>query len=268
MWRAPVLASTSIAIASLLVGTLFACCISSPFEQQIRWAKVIFAGTLRSAQPVRLPGTIVTRYRFEDVRYVKGQGPPDSLVLVQVGGSDGMMEVISSIGVSFQVGTRYVVFADRGYGPLPSQYSPMSCGTGHPFAIRADSGSTIPVVHAGERAPIVAIDDLHVVVLNTTPWRPEMGGWLIRTGGQALAPSPPPRLPLDDLIRAFDFDYDARFRRYSETMRGAKNAGKLLRFVNLFPNQDPGTRVTEEEFLRVLSGIVARASIPSDDQTN
>jgi len=67
--------------------SLLSLCAGLSFEQQIQNAELIFAGTLRSAEAVRHSHTIVTRYRFDHVRYVKGRASVDSLVLIQDGGT-------------------------------------------------------------------------------------------------------------------------------------------------------------------------------------
>jgi hypothetical protein len=257
------LAGALVAIASLLVETLAACCMSTTFEDQVGRAKLIFVGTVTSATPARIPSRgVITRYRFDDVRYLKGNGPADSLVLAQDGGCfDGMCMVVS-VGISFNVGTRYVVFADSGYWGRPTEYSSMVCGTGHPFAIRVQPGFPEPVVCAGGVSAIVAFDGRHMVVLSSEPWRKEMGAWQVGSDGQPVAPGPPPRLSLDGLIRLSDLEWETRLRGYASDPEQVEKAGKLVRYVSIYPNQDPGVRVTEEEFLQALSGVVARVCGP------
>lgn len=134
MRRRAFLIATIVAWFTFLVPSAMGMsCMGSSFEEQVAQAQAIFVGTVTSVEAVSLPNTIVTYYRFDTVRYLKGQGPPDSLLLVQHGGSDGRIRIHVSGEVSFRSGARYVVFATKGYGPVPNQYHAMACGTGHPF---------------------------------------------------------------------------------------------------------------------------------------
>lgn len=79
--------------------------------------------------------------------------------------------------------------------------------------------------------------------------------------GRPIAPTPPPRLPVEELIRRADIEFEARARGYA-TPEQAEAASKSMHLVTIFPHQDPGTRVREEEFLRTLDGLVAELCGP------
>ncbi len=258
--RRAILIGTIVAWGAFLSRSTMSMCMGSSFEQQIGWAQIIFVGTVTNVDVVSLPNTIVTRYRFDDVRYLKGQGPPDSLLLVQEGGCDGRYLITVDEGVSFRSGGRYVVLATKGYPPSSGDYQAMPCGNGHPFGIWPDSGSASPVVHLGLGNSLVAFDGNHLVALWNDPWRPEYGVWAIDEYGRSSPPSPPPRQPLPDLIRAADAEFEFRARGSSLTPEQIRAASRRVRTVILFPHQDPGTRVSEEEFVRTLSTVIDSVS--------
>ena len=138
--------TASILGSAFLASHVLGSCIWTPFEDQVRRAEIIFAGTVTNVECEKIPTTIITRYRFGGVRYAKGSGPADSLVLVHEGGTVGNMSMTTSVSVSFRNGARYIVFAIKGYGALPDHYRAMACGTGHPLEISPDSGATRAVV--------------------------------------------------------------------------------------------------------------------------
>jgi len=256
------LALATLLIACLAVGRLYALCAGTTFEWQIQHTKLIFAGTVTKAEAVEVPGSIVTRYRFDEVRYVKGSGPADSMILVEDGGCHGRDCVYFSEGVSFQVGTRYVVFADSGSWSRTRDYGSMLCGTGHPFTIRADSGSTTPVVHFSGRAPLAGFDDRHMVIVGTWPWEPSRGGAWSVGPGRMVEPSRPPSRPLGDVIRDADTELESKIKNLPSPK--AEEIRNQMQLIHLYPHQDPGSRVTEGDFLDTLSRIVSRASSESD----
>jgi hypothetical protein len=223
-------------------------CAGATFEQQIAWAQIIFVGTVTDVEIVALPTTNVTRYRFEQIRYIKGRGSVDSLILFQDGGGG----IFFDEAVSFRKGDRYVVFATKRVSPMPDSYTSLLCGTGHPFGIWPDLVGAPPVVHLGSSEPLVAFDGLHLVALLEYEWRPEMGVW--RNGAP---PKPPPRLPLDDLIRMADDQLQEDLRGYYSPDQ-IRTMMRHVRPVHLFRHQDPGPRVSEEEFVRLLAAIVSR----------
>ena len=253
--RRAFLIGTIVAWGAFLARSVTALCTATSFEDHVSRAQIIFVGNVANVDVVSLPNTIVTRYRFDAVRYLKGQGPADSLLLVQEGGSDGRYRIITEHEISFRMGARYVVFATKGYGPTPDQYGAMPCGTG-PLGIWPDSGSAKPVVHLGSSYSLVAFDGTHLVILLDHPWRPEYDIWARDKFGRPSPPTLPPRQPLPDLIRAADAEFEHRSGDLSLTPEQIQVASRRVRTVNLFPHQDPGMRVSEEDFLRTLSTVI------------
>jgi hypothetical protein len=265
MSRSLLIITTSVVGTALSLQSLFASCLPSSFQDQIRSARIIFVGTVSRVQPVRLPNTVVTRYRFDRVRYLKGEGPVDSLILVQRGGRYGDLWISASDEASYRDSVRYVVFATTGDAPLAGEYTTVGCGI-HPFGIWTDSESARSVVHTNSGAVIIAADTEHLVTMDRAPWRPDEGTWTADERGRLQPPTPPAPRPLPDLVAAADSAYYVRARAHLRMLTDRDEAAATerrihdLRVIRLFPHQDPGPRVSEEEFLRTLAGIVARAS--------
>jgi hypothetical protein len=235
-------------IPSSIAAAIIALVIASPvsadkalmsFEELIATSDLIFVGTLSEAHPFLTKESIVTRYRFTDVRPIKGQESPDSLILYQAGGSIGGTTVSSAEDVQFVTGERYVVFAYSGGSTEHAPGSAMWVRSARP-----DSGSSPPVFHWGRDATVVAFDERHLVLLLTSPWRPDLG------------PEPPPRLPLKELLRESDSRFEASLKQYSH--KDAERLRRQLRSIYLYPHQDPGDRVSEDQFLAVFRRFVDR----------
>jgi hypothetical protein len=220
-------------------------CGQTTLERDIRNAEIIFAGTVRSV--VVTPWT--TRYTFEDVRYAKGAGQADSIVLSQMGGS----QVAVSIGVSFQHGIRYIVLAGRG---VDGQFAAIACGAGHPFVVRKDSGTGIPFVADHRGRMFLAFDSLRVVALYSEPWNINQGFRSSRPG----PPTPPSIRPLTEVLNDLDSlgSFTCEPRPYFKSRPRVPGEGP--RAAYLFPHQDTGDRVTEDQMLRVLAAVDVRVS--------
>ena len=234
-------------------------CIYTPFEQQVEWAKLIFVGTAVNDTSVWVPCpggtdtcTIVTKYRFDQVTYLRGQGPADSLVLVQMGGTVGNDMIMVSGEVEFELGSRYVVLARRSERVFDS-YSASPCGLG-PFGIWPDSSSAGAVVHLG-RNPLVAFDGTHLVGLHSQQWTPDLGVW---ETDASRTRRPPSRRSLSELIQATDADLRSKMESEGKPQEHIEQALARVRTISLFPHQDPGDRVSEEEFLNSLASVIKR----------
>lgn len=244
----------------LFVAQALGLCVSSTFERQVDEAKVIFVGTIRDERAIRTPETIYTRYRFDDVRYLKGAGPTDGLVLVELGGRIGTTEIGSEHQQRFRPKTRYAVLAGTSWASLPGSLSTMPCGVG-PFGILPDSGSEIPTVHLSSGPAVAMFDRRHLVLVSKIPWS---GGTAIAIDddGTVHRNEPPPKRSLSEEIRA---SYSLESRIYVEDLRETPTSRYRLRTITLYPHQDPGTRIGEQELIAVLSEIIAeRARLRGD----
>ena len=220
---------------------LSASCIMTSVEEQISGAPLIFVGTLADQRAIRTAQSMMTRYRFENVGYIKGQGSPDSLILYQDGGRIGNIKVDFAERIVFRVGVRYIVLADSEYS---GERRPQYCGIG-PFAVQSDSaGHSVIIDESG--AVIAVFDGQHVVAVSPKTWNPSFGE------------TQPPRLPLREVIKRMDAEYEASLPQYSPEY--AEKAKQHLRGLYLYPHQDPGDRVTEKQFLEVLGKVVRRVS--------
>lgn len=248
----------------LSVGACTALCSSSTLDEGIHAADIIFAGTVRRCESFRDGGTIRTRYYFGSVRYVKGARPDSTLTLTQDGGSLGSMVIEVEEEVHFVVGMRYVVLSREWEGRL----SAMSCVPWNPLVIWADSGSSDPIVHAGSLS-VVYFQGNHLVFLNSRPWQPSPGITRYNIQGEVIPQSPPERLPLADEVRQAEDQLPPSDQRWIPGIGWSRN---LVRGSVLWPHQDPGTRVSEDEFLERLAEIVASqarlGAEPPDTTTN
>jgi hypothetical protein len=240
-------------------------CGWSSLETQIGQARIIFAGTARSASLTRAWGIESTRFRFEDIRYAKGSGPPDSVILVQLGGGGTIVEH----QLSFRIGTRYLVLAAGGWDEHQGILSAMACGEGHPFGIWPDSGGILPVVHAYGGYPLVAFDTHHAVALRTRPWSSDREPRRYDSKKGVIDPVPPARRPLSEIFADLDSIGEFEGEPRPSQRRRPRSIGDRLRWAWLYPHQDPGGRVSEEVMLRAIAEIALHqpSSAPEDSDT-
>jgi hypothetical protein len=246
-------------LLSLIAGVRSAdsLCALSSLEQQIIWADIIFVGTVDDVVCLRVPGSIVTRYRFRDVRYIKGIGPSDSLILVQDGGGYEGQIISVEHEPSFVAGKRYILPANRKHGLAPIFRAP---GCSFAFNVERDSTGAAPVVSGGAYQ-LMMFDERHMIWVSVRPWQPRAplpSFDRVVLGDNSLIP--PPRRPLAETVRLAD-SADAALRI---TLRSTVSDRDLARdqmiTVGLFPHQDAGGRVTEEQFTTVMQRISARLS--------
>ena len=240
-----------------------ATCAEVSLEEEIRAASIIFAGTMIRIDYFRTSKSIWTRYHFDDIRYVKGSTPGPSLVLTQPGGRTDSFIVAVSDNVAFTRGHRYVVFAFPGRHGLTS----FICGSFDPFEIAPDSGSTTPVAHV-RRGEIAYLDSQHIVIIHPTAWDQEHTYRTYDAGRRRIPPVPPPREPIEEVLRSADSTVESRMapsaRRW---IPGVGWSRELMRASYLWPHQDPGTRVTEDQLLGRLASIVAKQHALAGDST-
>ena len=225
------------------VVALSALCGEVQFEDQVRGADVIFAGTLDRLGSIQPPwgavGVISTRYRFGRVQYIKGAGTDSALTLVQDGGTaEGVIDL--------RLGRRYVIFAYKARArEIAGNYTLQTCGRS-PFGNWAETPSGPQVVHMGNDGPILAIRDRYLLVSRTQSWEsahPENSYQVFER---------PPKRSLDEELWSADSTYAA------DQARQDRPGG--VRLFGLWPHQDPGTRVTEDEFVGWLARVVAENS--------
>jgi hypothetical protein len=231
----------AIVLLSLVkVVALSAVCGEVPFEEQVRGADVIFAGTLDRTEPVWPPGGgIIRKYRFSHVRYVKGARPESDLILTEESGRLGTSE---NHVIDLWVGKRYVILANKGRS---GDLMPQICGWS-PFGIWAESSSGSPVVHFENAAPILAVRDRYLLVLRSESWE------VTHPPSAYQVFERPPKRSIDEELRSADSTYAA------DQARQDRPGG--VRLFGLWPHQDPGTRVTEDQFVVWLTRVLAKNS--------
>lgn len=213
-------------------------CTSTPFEDQVRQASVIFAGTLdriRVEHSTEFAGS-VSRLRFSKIAYVKGGGPPESLVVSEPGVVGLMAD-----WPSFEKGVRYIAFAIQTEEKVGKRRRPsltaMGCTSFHPFDVRPDSAGR-EVVRDDLGRPVVALGADRIVVLARRSWDPAWP-WLER---------------------------DAAGKPIKPRLAGGWKEG-VFQVEVLWPEDDPGTRVSEADLLAWLHGIAdGLASAPDSSR--
>lgn len=258
--RHAIAAVASCLALGIAAPSLLALCIGASLEQYIDWADLIFVGTVQDATPMRLPQTIMTRYRFQRIRYVKGTGSPDTLSLVQEGGEVGTMGIGVEDEPSFEIGKRYVILAKHGTDPrypFP-HYKAMSCVDHYAVDDPEPSRSSI-VLRRGPQIRLAAFDDRHMVWVMDRLWR----------YGEPLPPYSRPRTDgtagmqrrsLPELFHLADSLADAQVAAAGGAVPDSILQRNRIREIWLYSDQDPGTRVTEEQFANVMRGIIDRLS--------
>jgi len=221
-------------------------CLGRPFEDEIKWSDIIFAGTLDSSRAVEVPGSIITLYHFSKIRYVKGSGSKIEFVLAQEGGEIGGNGIGMEDAQDFRAGRRYVVYAHKGQRTDSTRYyPPYACGA-NLFGIWAEAPSDSLVVHVGNGQPLIALGERYLLLLQDKSWE------------AAHPPSAyqvferPPKRPLVEELRSDDSTYAA------DQARQDPPGG--VRFFGLWPHQDPGTRVAEGPFIDWLTRVCARVA--------
>lgn len=247
----------SVAAAALL-GVMVpmrapAACLGPSLDADIGDAAIIFAGTVARVSPERLPGDgIITRYLFTDLIFAKGSASSDSLVLTSRGGAIGTAKWMSEDCRTFDQGKRYIVFGEQGGLCSEPGYgmAPRYCFYG--FMVESDSVANAPVVYAYPGAPVVAFRDWHMVVRGV-PWTLQVPGIVYRDAAGHGGPWRPPDLAPWTWARR-----DTTIDEYGghSTAASASPKSRFVRTEFIFTQQDPGTRVSEAEFVERVRAIV------------
>jgi hypothetical protein len=184
---------------------------------------LVFAGTVSAILPERAHGFIVTRVVFRDLRFGKGASRSDSLVLTLAGGTVGNEFEVVDGQPAFERERRYIVFAISDLGSPANNYMPV-IGL-HQGYFRVEPASTLGMGRVRDW------QGLHLV---------------------AVAPERVTVVLPDSLIPAqLRTELDAK--RHRDAVHGRSpeaQAGQPRRV--LLGNEDPGTRLTEEEFLTAV----------------
>lgn len=125
--RASVVVAAVFLATTVVCGSVLGLCSLASLKELVEQADLIFVGTATRIESLSILHTMVTRYRFDRVKYIKGSGPVDSLILIQEGGTDGRFEIAVEHEASFSDSCRYVVFAGRGHHKLPPHFRAQSC---------------------------------------------------------------------------------------------------------------------------------------------
>jgi len=141
-----------VGLAALAAHIAVGSCYLAPLDDTVRDSEVILIGTVVAKTPMESAGADhltahLTHYRLDKVRYMKGDGPSDSLLLVQPDGYDEP---------AFSVGGRYVILAAREGG----NFRAYACET--PYTVRADSSRNEPVIFK-KTTPLVEFTDSTMV---------------------------------------------------------------------------------------------------------
>ncbi|HYJ32073.1 MAG TPA: hypothetical protein VE326_02545 [Candidatus Binatia bacterium] len=256
---APAIAAMCLALAAAAPLLLAECAGHASLEQVIARSDLIFVGTVQDITSMRVHlrdqespgGTVMTGYRFRQNRYIKGAGSPDTLSLIGDGGSDGGLLYVDEHAIRLELGKRYVIFAARDTRPrLPGTYYQALLCVDH-YTIDADSsGWSVGLLRMGEShssSRLVAFDTRHMV-------------WMIDRVAAAKHGLSRPRLPLAELLRRADSAESVRVAAARGSMPDSVLDQQRVQHVWIDPNQDPGTRVTEEQLADTLRVIVDRLS--------
>jgi hypothetical protein len=147
--RIPFAALSILGAAALTARLALGSCIMTSLDVDIRASEAVLIGTVvaRDQIPGERPGTSERRYRLNGVRFLKGGGPSDSLIVVQGVGD----------GPEYGVGERYVIRLGRDGG---GNRRASLCQT--PYTVRVDSSLGKPVIYAGS-APLIEFSDSTMV---------------------------------------------------------------------------------------------------------
>jgi hypothetical protein len=190
--------------------------------QLARYSATVFAGTAVRSHTERTSGRIITTVTFRNLRIAKGL-PVDSISLVLEGGTIGGEMVAVDGQPGFQVGDRYIVFAsDSKSDQAQRWYLPVVGLYEGLFLVRRDAATGEARVFNSLGFPLVPLTPERAVVVRPDSFLPERKREQLR-----------------------------RMRIEGKDQRAREEA------IPLWEDEDPGTRVTEEEFLEIVRGFPA-----------
>jgi hypothetical protein len=205
-----------IALALLIAANAYGTFVQrfSP-QRAATTAGVVFAGTVQSMQPVRLPTTILTKVVFTDLKFAKGAARSRSITLTLAGGQVDNDMIIADGQASFSEGERYIVFAFSDLGSEANSYLPVvGLYQGYFKVERGTSPGKGRVKDStGHMLTEIAPDHVTTVL---------------------------PDSLLPDALRN-------EIKSNPSTLNNSKRSRRVV-----LESSDPGTRVTEEQFLHAV----------------
>lgn len=198
----------------------------------------IFAGTVRSLDSGTLPGVgPITRVTFTDLDVIRGETKGGRLVLTIRGGvRRNLVDMVADLQ-SFGTGERYIVFAGD-LGSAANSYDPIVGGPQGLYRVRRASGGAPDTVFDAEWRPVTRAAGDEATVFDVATYDAALREAARDTEGiRIIQPQDNPR------------------RSHPEAIP----AGRIVSVRRVVPPAvpDPGTRVTEAEFLAVVRELAA-----------
>jgi hypothetical protein len=241
-------------------------------EQTMRLAGVAFAGTVHKIESTRLPGGPVTRVTFRDLRMLKGE-PRQEITITMTGGTVNGVTTFVIDQPTFSLSGRYVIFAYESLGSPADDYSPLVGLYQGFFPIETGPGGRRSVRDWLGRE-IVGIRDKHLLVLGSVentvaitarPQKVEGGDTeeefkkpRVDTRGPGMRSRTMHTVPK---VASNPAPESGVTNRSSANTKVAEQNARLLSenrtpLEVIDPRNDPGTRMSEEDFLGALAPFV------------
>ena len=190
-------------------------------ESTVRLAAFAFAGTVDSLSYRKVDIGTVTDVHFSGVRYAKGHRSSATIVLTVRGGKMGGRSSFVVDAPTFEMGNRYIVLAGD-QGTAASWYLPVVGLYYGFFRVVSNEQLHRPIVHDWAGRPLLRVAQTHIVVLSSNR----------RDETQPLSA-----------------------RRIMGIGMLERKGQPELALEEYPPGLDPGTRVTEEDFLQQIERI-------------
>jgi hypothetical protein len=212
--------------------------IGSTPQRMKQDAGYVFAGTVLRSVAQKVRGRILTRVTFGDLRFAKG-GPADTLCLTLEGGTVGDELVVVDGQPTFLGGVRYIVFASADLGSPSPWYLPVvGMGYGR-FQVVSDSLTGRQQILNAGGMPVVAVSERRFTVVQ-----------------------------LDSMVPARYLERQRTIVRHDPAYFAKMREEGAVPTLQLMEEEDPGTRITEEEFLAVVRTFTdepaRKSSAPAD----
>lgn len=273
-----------ILVSAITSGISSALVVPATISDLAKEARVIFAGTVTEASPEWNPRhtTIVTRVKFTRVVVIKGTVPSDNPTLTISEGRVGDEEIVTEGQPRFAAGDRCILLCNTSdLGSERNRYLPIvgiSLGVFRVLISRS-TGSRI-VADAGGREIVGIENGQLVVVADTQPPRHEIVGAVTdlpltaergeppdendprRKGAPPKRPSREapdiPEIPRDQVTRSKGSDSLPPADWVPGSQRVVDYGVPTVRVLD--SKDDPGTRISESEFLTELTKLARRGS--------